>query len=115
MSAGFDGKLLGGKPERIPSHGMQHIVPLAALIAGDDICSGVSLEVSDMQARTARVGEHVQNIIFRFVVSFFGTEALVFIPVCLPFFLYGVKVVTHAFLRICFCCLSNLVKEKKIT
>ncbi|EPJ33729.1 hypothetical protein CP061683_0942, partial [Chlamydia psittaci 06-1683] len=40
--------------------------------------------MSDMQACSRRIGEHIQYIIFRLIRSFVCLKALVFLPKLLP-------------------------------
>ena len=46
--ARFDGVLLGGESEGVPTHGMEHIEALHAVEARKDVCGGVSLDMADM-------------------------------------------------------------------
>src|SRR6185295_13501337 len=55
------------------------------LEAAEDIGGGVAFGVADVQARTARVGEHVEDVILRLAaVGIRGAEGLFFQPVLLP-------------------------------
>ena len=63
MLPGLDGVLLGRQPERIVSHGMQHIETLVAFVAGVNIGCDVPQGVSHVQPGSRRIGEHVQHVI----------------------------------------------------
>ena len=58
--------------------------------ARKDVCGGVSLDVADMQAIAAGVGEHVENVVFRLggieigISRIGGAEGSGFQPVLLP-------------------------------
>ncbi len=65
MLAGLDGVLLGGQAEGIPAHRMQHVEAAHPLVAGEDVGGGVAFRVADVQARAARVGEHVEDVELR--------------------------------------------------
>ena len=61
MLAGLDRILLGGETEGIPAHGMKHIIPLQAVITGENISGRVSLDMADMEAVTTGIGEHIED------------------------------------------------------
>ncbi len=84
MRAGLDGILLGGQAEGIPAHGMQDIEAAHALVAREDIGGGVALGMADVQAGAGRIGEHVEDVVFRLVGDIGRAEGLVFFPVALP-------------------------------
>ena len=65
MLTGLDRVLLGGQTERVPAHRVQHVETAQALVARDDVGRGVALGMSDVQPRAARVGEHVEHVVFR--------------------------------------------------
>ena len=91
MLAGLDRVLLGGQPERIVAHRVQHIEAVHPLVAADDVGGGVALRVADMESRAARVGKHVEHIVFRLgrikalVAGAGGAESFFRIPTGLPF------------------------------
>ena len=62
MGSGLHRVLLGWQAEGIPTHRMEHVHPTHPPVPRHDIGGGVALEVSDMQPRRRRVGEHVQNV-----------------------------------------------------
>mmetsp|Transcript_36599 Transcript_36599/g.65494 ORF Transcript_36599/g.65494 Transcript_36599/m.65494 type:complete len:272 (+) Transcript_36599:2151-2966(+) len=78
--------LLRGQAERVPAHGVQNVKALHALVAGDDVGRGIALWVTDVQARSARVREHVQYVVLRLrcVHALRGAESFVVGPVLLP-------------------------------
>ena len=63
--AGFDSVLLGGQAEGIVAHRMEDVEAPHAFVAPDDIGGGVPFRVTDVQAGTARIGKHVQHVVFR--------------------------------------------------
>ena len=91
VDPGLFGVLLGGEAESVPPHRVEDRETVHPLIARDDICGGVSFRVADMQAVSARVREHIQDIrlfpIGRPLPLFRETrrgEGLVFFPIFLP-------------------------------
>ena len=62
MLAGFDCILLGRQTECIPAHRMQHVEAVHSLVARNDVSGGVTFGMTDMQASSARIGKHVQDI-----------------------------------------------------
>jgi len=65
--AGFDGVLFGGEAEGVPTDGMEHVFTFGALIASEDVGTGVAKRVTDMEAGARRVGEHIENEVLLFV------------------------------------------------
>ena len=63
--AGFDRVLLGWQAKRIVAHWMEDVEAPHAFVPPDDIGGGVAFRVADVQAGTARIGKHVQNVVFR--------------------------------------------------
>ena len=57
--------LLCWKAERVPTHWMEHIEALELLVATDDVGRRVALRMSDVEARTRRIREHVEAIELR--------------------------------------------------
>jgi hypothetical protein len=97
MDTGLDGILLGRKTERVPSHGMKHVVASHPFIARDDIGGGIALKMADMKPGSGRIGEHVQTVIFRPAQVLRGAEGMSLLPIGLPLGFNGVVVVglTH--------------------
>ena len=50
VAGALEGVLLGGKAERVPAHGMEHVVAQALLVARDDVGRRVALGVTHMEA-----------------------------------------------------------------
>jgi hypothetical protein len=65
MGAGFHRVLLGGQAEGVPANRVEHVKTLGAFVARDDVGAGVALGVADVQTRAARVGKHVEHVVFR--------------------------------------------------
>ena len=87
----LDGVLLGGESEGVPTHGVEDVETIHALVAADDIGSGVSLRVAYVEALARGVREHVENVVFRlgrieaFIAGTGSAEGFVLGPVGLPF------------------------------
>ena len=95
MLTGLDGVLLCGKAKGVITHGMQHIEALQALVTGKDITGNVSQRMAYMKTRTTGVREHVQHIVFGFVLVDLGLIRLVLGPPFLPLFLDLYKIIIH--------------------
>ena len=54
-----------GRPNASQPIGCKHVEAAKALVARDDVGRGVTLRMSDVQPRAARVGEHVEHVVFR--------------------------------------------------
>ncbi len=59
--AGGHGVLLGGQAERVEAQGVQDVVAGHPLVAGEDVGGDVPQRVTDVQARTGGVREHVHD------------------------------------------------------
>ena len=66
MNAGLDGVIFGGQAERIPSHRMQHRVPLHPFPPGNNIGCRIPFAVAHVEAGARRVGKHIERVKFRF-------------------------------------------------
>ncbi len=95
MLAGLDGVLLRREAEGVITHRMQDVEALQALVTGEDIAGNVAQRMSYMQARSRRIREHVQDIVFGLPAVRFRPEGLVGGPPLLPPFLNLNKVVFH--------------------
>ena len=84
VRTGLNGVLFGREAESVPTHRVQHVETAAALVAADDIGSGVTFGVAHMEARAARVREHVQAVILGLGLIGARLESLMFFPVGLP-------------------------------
>ncbi len=83
MNLAGDRRVLGGEAERIPAHRVQHVEALRALIARDDVAHRVVAHVADMQL-ARRVGEHLEDIVFRARAVDGDVERAAFLPDRLP-------------------------------
>ena len=54
---------LGRQSEGVPAHRMEDVVALHAPLARHDVRRRVALRVTDVQARTGGVGEHVKDVV----------------------------------------------------
>ena len=54
--------LLGGQAEGVVAHRVQHVVAVHPLVAGEHVGADVAERVADVQARAARVREHVEHV-----------------------------------------------------
>ncbi len=58
----LDRELLRGKPERVPPYRVKDVVSLHPPHPSDDVGRGVAFGVAHVQARPARVREHVEHV-----------------------------------------------------
>jgi hypothetical protein len=97
---------LGRQPERVPAHWMEHVETLHSLHSSDDVGGGVPLGMAHVEARTRRVGEHVEDVEFGLcaqdVRRGWCPERVAFLPHTLPLGLddrWIVAVVGHSRLQ----------------
>ena len=64
-AAGLDGVLLGGQAKGVPAHGMQDVDPAHPFEAGNDVGGRVAFGMADVQPVAARIGKHVEHVVFR--------------------------------------------------
>ena len=57
-----DGVLFGGKAEGVPAHRVQDVITAHPLVAANDVGGRVALGMADVQAGSARVGKHVEDV-----------------------------------------------------
>ena len=93
--AGLDGILLRGQAEAVIALGVQDIEPALALVPRDDVRGDVAERVSDMEAGSTRVREHVEDVVLGLVGHFLGPIGALFRPLCPPLGLDGLEVVFH--------------------
>ena len=62
--AGLDGVLLGGETKGVPTHGVQDVESVHALVASNDVGGGVAFGVSDMETRATGIREHIEDEVF---------------------------------------------------
>ena len=62
VDAVLDGRVLRRQAEGVPAHGVQHVVALHALVAGDHVADGVVAHVAHVEL-ARRVGEHLQAVV----------------------------------------------------
>ncbi len=67
------GRVLGRQAEGVPAHGMEDVVALGAHGAGNDVAHGVVADVAHVDA-PRRVGEHLQDVVFRAGIVVRGFE-----------------------------------------
>ena len=105
MLAGLDSVLLGRQSEGIPTHWVENVEAIHALVATDDVSGSVSLGVPNVQTLARRIWEHVENVVFRLgriealIARTGSTEGFIFGPMGLPFGFELVERVGLAFVR----------------
>ena len=106
VALGLDGRvfargdrvLLGGEAESVPAHRVEDVEAVGLLVAGEDVRSGVTFGVADVQAGAGGVGEHVQDVVLRLTAGDrLGAERGASFPGGLPLLLEGGEVVAAGF------------------
>src|ERR1051326_8239740 len=73
---------------------MQHVEPLRAAVARDEVSHRIIADMPDMEL-ARRIWEHFKNIVFRTRGIFARRETLAFAPLALPFRLGFPEIVTR--------------------
>ncbi len=95
MLAGLERVLLGGEPERVVAHRVEHVAARHPVEASEDVGADVPERVPDVEAGPARVREHVEGVELRTARDpvealgqapdrVRGPEGPVLVPVVLP-------------------------------
>ena len=84
MGSGLNGVLFSGEAESVPTHRVEHVKTLGALVAANDIRCGVTFGVTHMEASATGIREHVQAVILGLGLIGARLESLMFFPVGLP-------------------------------
>jgi hypothetical protein len=79
----LDGGVLGRQPECVPAHGMQHVEAPRPLVARHHVAHRVIAHMAHMDA-PRRIGEHLQDVVFRPRILVAGREDLPLVPEFLP-------------------------------
>ena len=94
----FQRVVFGGQAERVPTHGVQHVIAALALFARDDVQRRIAARVADMQPGRGRVREFDQGVELGFGMVDLGMEGVFVLPDLLPFGFYLFEVVFHVYL-----------------
>ena len=65
VHASSDGMLLGGKSETVVAQCVQYVVTRHSLKASVNIGGDITEGMTDMQSRSTRIGEHIEDKQFR--------------------------------------------------
>ena len=68
MNMVFDRIILRGKPERIPAHRIEYVIPLHPSLSGHDVKRRIRARMSHMKPLSRRIGELHKRVVFRFRV-----------------------------------------------
>ena len=79
------GVLFGGESEGVPTHRMDDTRPSHPPVAADDIGRRISFRVSHVQAVSAGIGEHIEDVELFVLGEPGGLEGLISFPEGLPF------------------------------
>jgi len=80
----FDRILFGGKSKGVPANGVEHIVTGGKFVAGEDIIAGEIFGMTRVEAGTAGIGKHLEQVILGLVGTLFCCEGFIFLPITLP-------------------------------
>ena len=94
MNMVFDRIILRGKSERVPPHGIEHVVALHSSLSRHNVKRRVRTRMSHMKPLPRGVRELHQRIIFRFGVILRCLESLLVVPDLLPLCLHF-SVIVH--------------------
>ena len=75
--------IFGRHPERVPTHRVEHLVPLHPAVAGDHVTHRVVADVAHVDAPRG-IGEHLQDVGLGLVAVAVGFEATALCPARLP-------------------------------
>ena len=99
MNTGLNGGILGGKTESVKSHREEDVVAVHSSLSRNHLKSGISLDVSDVHTRSARIGEFYERVelgLFASLLAGVGcVECFFFIPTALPFLFKISEIVSH--------------------
>jgi len=91
----LDGIVLRGQTKGVKTHGEQHILTIHAPLAGHHIHGGVGAGMAHVQAVAGGIGELHQSIELGLVLTGPAGEGLFVLPLGLPLFFNGGKIVLH--------------------
>ena len=83
MHAVLDGRVLGGQPEGVPAHRVQHVEAAHPLVAGEQVADRVDAHVAHVDA-ARRVREHLEAVELRPGRVLDGAELPALLPAGLP-------------------------------
>ena len=89
------GRVLGRQAEGVPAHGMEHVEPLGAHVAGHHVAQRVVAHVPHVNA-PRRIGEHLELIALGLLALVLGAEGVALLPHLLPVLLAHGRVVAFA-------------------
>ena len=88
MNTALHGRIFCWQAKRIPSHRMQNIKAFGAPVTGNNIAKRVITNMPHMNP-PRRIGKHLKNIIFGFIMVDAGGKTIGLIPFILPFLFNG--------------------------
>jgi len=92
LGAVLDGRVLGGQPEGVEPHGMQHVVAPHARLTSHRVPDGVVARMAHVQV-AGGVREHLEDVPLRFCQVLVGLVELVRLPLGLPLGLDCLRVI----------------------
>src|SRR5262249_47360761 len=98
MDAFFNGIVFGRQSKRVPSHGVEHFIPLQGFVTAPHVRQDIPTPMADVQPRPRGIGKHVQAIVFGPWVSVGHHMHPTLFPTPTPFsfdFLRFIRLVAH--------------------
>ena len=95
MRPRLDGIILCGKPKRVKSDGEQNVESFHSAFSGDDLQTGIRLDMPYMHTCTAGIGKFHQTIELRLFAAVHRPEDPGLLPSLLPFPFYLTEIVFH--------------------
>ncbi len=113
MGSRLDCVLLGGLPERVPSHGMKDIEPLHLLLTADNIGGNVVPAVPHRQTRPGGIGKVVKAVEVLPVGIAAGPVQVDLLPERGPFALEILEIIGIHHQALSECCWGGIYKTLK--
>ena len=80
----FYGGVFGGEAERVPAHGVQHVVAAHPHITREGVADRVVADMADVE-RAAGIGQHLQHVVFGLGGVLLGFIEGIVLPAFVPF------------------------------
>src|SRR4029077_6936458 len=90
----FNSGVFSGKPERVPAHGMKHVMAGHPHVASERVTDGVIAHVPHVES-AGRIRQHFQHVVFLAfaVMRFSGVERGIGLPTGVPLFFDAMRLV----------------------
>ena len=96
MGIGLDGVVFRRQTKGVKPHGEKDVIALQPALPGDDLQTGICLDVADVHARSRRIREFHEAVKLRLFVARFRLKAMRVRPRLLPFLFDFLRIVRVA-------------------